>query len=128
MTNIDYECIIQNLEKRLFNKFYNYEFEIEKIKNDKNYDENLRDILLSKIYSLIIMKNGLYEYLNQTKNPTFIGWIAHDYPENLLEIERIKHKKSYWIRLWNLLVIKANNKTKKSKLKIRMRKTYKNYI
>lgn len=30
MTNIDYECIIHNLEKRLFNKFCNYDFEIEK--------------------------------------------------------------------------------------------------
>ena len=61
MTNIDYECIIHNLEKRLFNKFCNYDFEIEKIKNNKNYDKNLTDILVSKIMSLIIMK---MDYVN----------------------------------------------------------------
>lgn len=128
MKNIDYVYIIQSLEKRLFNRFCNYEFEIEKIKKNKNYDENLRDILLSKIESLLIMKNGLCEYLNESKNPTFIGWISHDYPENLLEIERIKHKKSYWIKLWNLLVIKANNINKTKNRKLKIRKTYKNSI
>ena len=56
----------------------------------------------SKAKSLLTMETGLRSYLKSMgKQATYMGWIAHDYPENVTLDSRLTQEFNDWQAVWN---------------------------
>jgi len=78
------------------------------VKKSQDFDiiddeEMLRAIVEeSKAQTILSMESGLKSYLKKMgKDSTFIGWISHDYPENVTIDQRHLIPHNEWELVWN---------------------------